>query len=485
MIATEGSGSPWLRSQGRRHGAAVSSAAAMGPSSSRRPRLLRRLTWLVTAIAAVLAVPAPALAHGLGGRRDLPVPIEFFVVGAAVVLVASFAALAVLWPKPRWQETPAGRPIAAPWLGPVATFLKVLGVAGLVAVVVSGAFAGLARDNLAPVVVWIYFWLVIPFASAVLGNLWRFLNPWRSLAAWGSIGEVERPELLARVGVWPAAAAFVAFTWLELVWPDSARPTTLAIAAIVYTFWVLAMAGYAGRETGMVVGEAFTTYNGLLSAISPLGPRPGGGLEWRGWLRRLPHLPLRPGIVAFVVAMIGTVTYDGLSATQGWRDLVGDLAAEEWFGTVALVGTVAAVGAGYWVASWAAARLSGQDVTAAAVARSFAHTLVPIAFAYAFAHYFTLVAFEGQLLIPALSDPLGRGWDLLGTADYQVNFFLSSDVVWYVQVATIVGGHVAGVVLAHDRALADFGPVRGVRTQYAMLGLMVALTMLGLVLLSS
>ncbi len=84
-----------------------------------------------------------------------------------------------------------------------------------------------------------------------------------------------------------------------------------------------------------------------------------------------------------------------------------------------------------------------------------------------------------------MSDPFGRGWNLLGTAGYQVNFFLSANAVWYGQVAAIVGGHVAAVVLAHDRALGDFGPVRGVRTQYAMLVLMVVLTMLGLVLLSS
>jgi hypothetical protein len=120
------------------------------------------------------------------------------------------------------------------------------------------------------------------------------------------------------------------------------------------------------------------------------------------------------------------------------------------------------------------------------VARSFAHTLVPIALAYAFAHYFTLVAFEGQLLIPALSDPLGLGWNLVGTVDYQPNYtWISPVIVWYIQLAAIVGGHVTGVVLAHDRALALFAGPGAVRTQYAMLALMVALTTLGLTVLAA
>ncbi len=447
--------------------------------------MTRRALALMGLVAAVVALPVPALAHGIGGRRDLPVPTEYFVIGAGVVLVLSFAALAVLWPKPRWQDPPAGRPITAPWFGPAAAVLSVLGVAGLALVILAGTFAGFGRNNAAPVLVWVYFWLVIPFASALVGNVWRFVNPWRTLARVAGIGEDERPELLARVGVWPAAVAFVAFTWLELVHPDSGDPSTLAIAAIVYSLYAFGLAAYAGRATGMEMGEAFTTYTGLFAAIAPLGRGPDGGLVYRGWLRALPSVDVRPGLVAFVVATIGTVTYDGLTSTSWWRDTAGDLAGEQWFGTIALVGTVAVIGAAYLAASWAAARLSDQDVGALAVARSFAHTLVPIAFAYAFAHYFTLVVFEGQLLVNVLSDPLGRDWNLLGLRDRAVRFWLSAEAVWYVQVAVIVGGHVAGVVLAHDRALADFGEVRGVRTQYAMLVLMVGLTMLGLVLLSS
>jgi hypothetical protein len=51
------------------------------------------------------------------------------------------------------------------------------------------------------------------------------------------------------------------------------------------------------------------------------------------------------------------------------------------------------------------------------------------------------------------------------------------------QLAVIVTGHVTGVVLAHERALGDFGS-DAVRSQYAMLLLMVALTTLGLLILS-
>ncbi|MDP8959962.1 MAG: hypothetical protein M3N51_12445, partial [Actinomycetota bacterium] len=237
------------------------------------------------------------------------------------------------------------------------------------------------------------------------------------------------------------------------------------------------------------VGEAFTTYNRLVSSLAPVGRDGDGRLVWRGWLRALPVVPRWPGLAAFVVAMIGTVTYDGLSATLWWNDLtfglLGSAYSSVWFESLALVLTVAALGGAYLLASWSAARIAGTS-SPTEVAESFAHTLVPIALAYAVAHYFTLVVLEGQLLLPALSDPLGRGWDLLGTADWTVNYsWLPPIAVWYIQLAVIVGGHVVGVVLAHDRALAELPPATAVRSQYAMLVLMVALTGLGLTILAA
>jgi hypothetical protein len=430
------------------------------------------------ATAAVWWLPATAWAHGVGGRQDLPVPLRYFVVGAALVLVLSFAALAVLWPQPRLQRLSAGRPLRLPGWRVVRGVLGAAGIAGLALVVAAGFFgADDAGRSPGPVLVFIVWWLVLPFFSALVGDVYRWASPWRWLGRSEEAGTEER-------GWWPAAVVILAFTWLELVAPDNG-PRVLAAAALVYTAYLALTASGS---------DGFAAYNRLFGGIAPLTMEEQP--TWRGWLRGLPHLAERPGLVALVVVMIGSVSFDGAGATPWWDTNVtplldgvfgglGRTARPLAAGTAGLLGACLLVGLAYLGASWAAARLGGAG-TARSVARRFAHTLVPIAFAYAFAHYFTLVMFEGQLLLSTLSDPFGRGWDLFGTAGRAIDYtLLSPAAVWWVQVAAIVGGHLAGVVLAHDRALADFSGERAVRSQYAMLALMVLLTGLGLAILAA
>ena len=115
----------------------------------------------------------------------------------------------------------------------------------------------------------------------------------------------------------------------------------------------------------------------------------------------------------------------------------------------------------------------------------FLRSLIPIALVYAVAHYFTLLLVQGQFTIPLASDPFGFGWDVLGTYGFQPNLApLSPNVVWYVQVGALVAGHVAGLAVAHDRAIGLLPPRPALRSQYAMLVLMVLYTVGGLWLLS-
>jgi len=120
------------------------------------------------------------------------------------------------------------------------------------------------------------------------------------------------------------------------------------------------------------------------------------------------------------------------------------------------------------------------------LAPEFLLSLVPIAFVYEVAHYFSLLVIQGQFAVPLLSDPLGRGWDLLGTADVVPDLtVLTPNTIWYVQAGALVAGHVAGLALAHDRAVRVFADRRAaLRSQYAMLALMVVYTVGGLWILS-
>ena len=427
----------------------------------------------------------PLVAHGIGGRLDLPVPLTFFAAGAAAVLIITFLALATLWPNPRLQDGP--RPQSpGPTIGLGA--LNILGVLGLLLVIVAG-IGTLARGgdelgarNVGPILFWVYFWLVVPFMGAFLGDVYTGINPWRTLSRWLGIGETERGRLKA--GIWPATLLLLAVAWFELVYPDSGDPSSIAIAAVVFTAFLLIMIGLYGRETALTSFDPFTAYNRLISAISPFGRDAESRLVRRGWLRALTVLPEWPGLAAFAIVLIGTVSFDGLGATSWWEAVMGSFGASTLGRTLLLIAMCLVVGGTYYLACALAVRLGGGVRRPAQVAVRFAHTLVPIAFAYAFAHYFTLIIFEGQSIISAASDPFGLGWDLFGTRAYKVDFFLGALPIWYIQVGAIVAGHMAGVVLAHDRALVDFKGAGAVRSQYAMLLLMVLLTSLGLFILA-
>lgn len=460
----------------------------------------RRVAAVAAAVLGVLSLPLAAFAHGLGGRQDLPVPLEFFIVGAGVVLVASFIALSLLWPAPRLQNPPDNRALVGP-TGARALF-GVGGVVGLIALlmVLAAGWAGAPNPlrNPAPVTVFVVFWLVIPVLSGLIGDIYPVVDPWRRLASPLRAAPSDTQQSDTDLGYLPAAVAFFGFVWLELVAPDSG-PRNLAIAAGVYTIYLLASAAFHGREAMSASFDGFAAYNRLLGALGPI--RFGrGSVGWRGWLRGLPHVEERRGLVLLVILMIGTVTYDGMSGSLWWEETVttwSRAVLSEWFGlsrtvadvltgTVTLIAVIALIGSGYLFACRIAARLGRSDLSTGTVAARFAHTLVPIAFAYAVAHYFTLIIYEGQLLISTISDPLNLGWNLFGTVDRPVNYtLLDPNTIWYLQVTVIVAGHLGGVVLAHDRALADFPTAGAIRSQYAMLGLMVGLTGLGLAILAA
>jgi hypothetical protein len=442
------------------------------------------------------------LAHGVGSVQDLPVPRWLFLYGAGAVLVASFVALGVLWRRPvleRYDDGGRALPDIAQRFLLSRALRVVLGAVSLALLVLVGLAALLgttsAGSNLAPTFVYVVFWLGLVPVVVVLGNVWAALNPWRAAAdgvAWISarVGLGSDPfSYPERLGRWPAAVLLLLFAALELAWYDPADPRVLGVAILVYSAITWFGAVLFGREAWFANGEAFSVYFWLLSRLAPFDAQEVGGR--RRIVVRPPLVGLaslrdpRPGTVAFVAVMLGSVGFDGFSRTSWWTDRRAPMeeVAGSAFSLAGLVLAVLVVASAYLVAVGVGRLLARTDLD---LTGAFVASLVPIALVYAVSHYFSLLVVQGQFAVPLASDPFGWGWDVFGTADFRPSLApITPTAVWYVQVATLVGGHILGLVLAHDRALALFEPVaRALRTQYPVLVLMVAYTVGGLWLLS-
>jgi hypothetical protein len=421
--------------------------------------------------------------------------------------VLSFVALGALWKRPLLEPRAAGRPLPEGLERLLRSRLLrgILGLvsAGLLALVFLTALLGepSSAQNLAPTFVYVIFWLGLVPVQVLLGNVWPVLNPWLAAAngvewIWRRLGQTWTPPLAypERLGVWPAAFLLFCFATLELCYSEPASPRALALAIALYSYamW-FGMAAF-GRRTWTEHGDGFTVYFGLLAKLAPFGER-DGRLVVRTPLSGLAAPLNQPGTLAFVAVMLGSVGFDGFSRSPFWQDLRARLEepyildspgkaelVSTGLALAGLVGCVVAVALAYRVATAVAERMIGSDRK---LAPEFLSGLIPIALVYAVAHYFTLLIVQGQYALPLASDPFGFGWDLFGTLDYAPNIApLSPNSVWYVQVGALVAGHVAGLAVAHDRAVTILPERDALRSQYAMLALMVVYTVGGLWLLS-
>ena len=428
--------------------------------------------WLLAAI------PLPALAHGFGQRFDLPLPLWMFLVGAGATVAVTFALLA------RQRHAAARTPGQAftlieriPLATALAFFLRSFVLAMYVLVIVAG-YLGVQNPvkNIAPAMVWAIWWVGMAYVSALLGDLWALVNPLDTLFRWVFGERVARLAWPAWAGVWPATLLFFAFINLELNWDGSEHPASLATAMLAYSALTWLGMWLFGRRCWLEHGEVFAVVFGLLARFAPNHVTHG---RWQ--LRPfgaglLVVSPLGWSHIALVMLMLASVSFDGLMETQAWLDVQAMLPVAPALALLLLPSLFLLV---YLGTCWAIARCGG-GAPVRTTAGLYVQTLVPIAIAYHFAHYLSFLAMAAQYLIPLASDPLGQGWDLFGTGLYFIRLgIVDARMVWYVSLFAIVAGHVAAVWLGHQTALRQFG-ARAVRSQYPMLALMVAYTLLSL-----
>jgi hypothetical protein len=449
--------------------------------------------------------------HGFGARYDLPISLALYMYGAGAAVLLSFVLVALFAGTKPGEAAARYRRLEVPFLRAAGNAPATHVVAGAIGVIcllgsiVTGIWGSTEPTrNPAAYLIWVYLWVGLLLLTALVGNIWTYLNPWAALHRLLSVAvPLPRPRALPdRMGMWPAVVTFFAIAWLELASGVSSRPQVVGALAIAYTVWTLAGMVVFGREQWLHRCEAFTVLFGIAARFAPVESKRGPDHRLEAvWLRPWAVGLLQPARagwdqVMFVILMLSNLAFDGVEATPSWFRLVqaaeplyraiGSQAAKVVLYTFGLLAVALVFVVVFSVFMRLVIYFAATPADWVPTLTAFAFTLVPIALVYAAAHYYTYLIVQGQGLIPTLADPLARGWSVLPLRDFQANWALTqANVVWYAQVVLIVVGHVIAVYLAHVRASERFRLARNALiSQYPMLILMVAYTMTSLWILA-
>jgi len=430
-----------------------------GDGGARRHPLVRLLAALLVPVL-LLALPGTVAAHGLSPVYQSPLPLAVYLVGAAVTVALSFAF--VLARDMRAGPIAEGRIVAVPAL--VRVGLRLVGIIGWAWIIAQGIAGGSSNAEVATLILWVYGWVVVASVSALVGPAWQWMDPFATLHAAGA-------WLLARVGIrgwsprevpawlrtWPAVIGIVVVIWLELV--AGVDTATLTIFLAGYTVFTLAMMAQFGRDAWRAHGETFSVWFSVLGRLAPFAAVPAAQTSAQGSDadpdaidgRVVSRRPFASGLllaswrtpeIVLVALGTGSIIYDGLSQTAPWVNTFGvpSLAGETILLAVFLGSVVLA------------AMLVARAVSPGAIGAG----LLPIAVGYLVGHYLTYVLIDGQRIIVAISDPLQQGWDLFGTLFFEpTGDWLPPGLVWTVQLAAVVGGHMLGAWAGHVVAVRD------------------------------
>jgi hypothetical protein len=418
----------------------------------------RRLATALPIVGAVLlAAPSAVLGHSLSNTYQSRLPLIVYLAGAGIAVGLSFAFLLIADVRAEPPVTGAGR-VPPRWLRGL---LRAIGLAGWLWIVAQGIAGGNGAGDVTTLFLWVYGWVGVAMLSAFVGPVWHWLDPFTTLHDLGAglLGRLgvrgwDVAEYPAVLGRWPAVIGLLFFVWLELV-GNGAGPRSLFITVVGYTAFTLAMMAQFGRDTWRAQGETFSVWFGLLGRLAP-NALVGDPAEERVARRPFASGLLLPGWRREDLALVGigtaSILFDGLSQTQPWFDVFG--APGVPIKTVQLFGFLGLL----VLAAFLVSRLVGLEATAAG--------LLPIAAGYLVAHYFTYVLIDGQRIVVALADPLQQGWDIgnLGFAFFEPSSsWLPPGLVWTVQLAAVVGGHMLGAWAGHVVMARETGAARGAR----------------------
>jgi hypothetical protein len=366
-----------------------------------------------------------ALAHPLTEPFQLPFsPLAAATAGGVLVFLVALAV-----PRAQPGSSRQDDRAIASWTGslsPAQIATRAVAVALLALGVAAGRLgADRELDNLAPALVIGFLWPVLVLASFLAGPVWRWADPWDSLAR-GL--RAARGEELGHV--WPALLPALAWAWYLSAYPDTLQPLAVGAVLALYTLFTVAGALAVGRARWFGAAEPF----GILLA----------------WLTRFPRRRLgvwEPprGAEALLGVFAGGILFGAVRRSDLWGGLNTSEHADLW---AALGVILVSAGAGSLLVLLG---LSLQTFGARSVAVQIALPMVA-GIVVAVAMERNRLSTSAQLLPQLFGDPFGRGWELLGGWDVGLDAApLGEAGLLWAQLAVLLGGFVVGAVVLGRR----------------------------------
>jgi hypothetical protein len=435
-------------------------------------------------------------AHGIGGSKDLPIPLELTIAGAVAALTVSFTVLAIAWRTPRYDGDRTGRPAPARLVRIVDSraWFVVWRVFGLLAFGYTVMVAVGGQDSLINPLFGIFYvllWVGFVPASLLFGPAYKAISPVRTInAAFARLtggdpdhGVFVYPE---RLGYWPAALGLYLFVWMELVYPFATELGPVRLWCAIYVAAML-LGGALFGSTFYEHADPFEVYSTMVSRMSVWGRR-HKELVVRSPLANLATTPVKPGLVALTAVLFGSTAFDSFKDSTRWvkfiqGDFVQNHGLTHLSNNVGLLAFVLVVALVFTLGTMLTG--VGPDRPRRKLPSQYAHSIVPIVIGYVIAHYLTYLLEVGEQTIVYMSDPFSNGSNWFGTADWQVSYFFSfhPTALATVKVGAVVVGHVVGVIAAHDRAIHLLPRKHQLTGQLSLLVAMICFTAGGLYLL--
>lgn len=366
------------------------------------------------------------------------------------------------------------------------------------------------RLNIATVGVWTVWWTGIIFLILFLGKAWCYLCPWNAVVTWVKRAGVPDLNLHwpSRLrNLYPATVFLGVISWLELGAGVTYSPRYTAYLMIAL-FVVAILLGLAYRKRVFCQYLCFIgAIQGVYSSVSPMELRsrrretcracrtkdcirggergdgcpvilyPGGmdrnitSITCMECMRTCPYdnmsvfvRPFASELVnirrpkqdeaVFIAVLLGLTLFHGFIMLQSWTSFSRGLERAAYYGLFTLLLVISAVLplAALRAFSALTRRISSLKLDSKSVFKTLAYALVPIALFYHLAHNAMHILMEGSAVLPALSDPLGVGWDLLGTRGAEAGPLLHMGAVRTLQVAMLLAGLSISVYASYNFA---------------------------------